>query len=185
MLALLLLLSLFLLLLNLPEVPPRGRLIHYFALPRSPPREAVTERPALREAGTFSFGCGVGVGPLVVALLVVLPRGQPRAGLGVCVSQKSATRGSCPETRHAGDWDFRLWLWLGLRWWRCGAGGGGRGGGGRGKRNRIAKGGRLGLDVAQRPATREAGTLSYREARHAGGWGLTLPTCPPRARLGL
>ena len=52
--------------------------------------------------------------------------------------------------------------------------------------NKIAKGGRLGLDVAaQRPATREAGTLSYREARHAGGWGLTLPTCPPRARLGL
>ena len=176
MLALLLLLSLFLLLLNLPEVPPRGRLIQYFALPRSPPREAVTERPALREAGTFSFGCGVGVGPLVVALVVVLPRGQPRAGLGVCVAQKSATRGSCPETRHAGGWDFRFWLWLGLRWWWCGAGG---------TRNKIARGGRLGLDVAQRPTTREAGTLSYREARHAGGWGLTLPRCPPRARLGL
>ena len=29
-----------------------------FALPRNPPREALAQKPAMREAGTLGFGCG-------------------------------------------------------------------------------------------------------------------------------
>ena len=171
MLALLLSLLLFLLLLKLPKVPPRGKLIQYFTLPRSPPREAVAQRPAMREAGTLCFGCGCG------------------CGVGGCVggglAQRPATRGAVPRSppreaiaqrpamREAGTLGFGCA-------WACGGGATREGKGGR-----IAKGGRLVIYVAQRPATREAGTLRCPEARHAGGWDLTLPRSPPRGRLGL
>ena len=103
---------------------------------------------------------GVGVGAVVVTSLLKLPKGPPRGRLGLYVAQRPATRGCCPEARHAGGWDFMFWLWLWLwRWWLCWwwscpeashAGG-----------------------CAQKPATR-----GYcPEARHAGGWDFRFWLC--------
>ena len=115
-----------------PEASPAGG--WDFTLPRGPPREAVAQRPAMREAGTLGFGCGCACGG----------GGAARGGKGGRIANFSFPHGSksavvlalvlvLPRIRHAGGWNLAL--------------------------PRGQPRGRLGFYVAQRPATREAGTL--------------------------
>ena len=144
LMSLLLLLALVLLVLLLA-------LLLFLKLPRGPPRGRlglhVAQKSATREAGALDFGCGCacsGGGG-----------GAARGAKGGRVANFSLTAPNLlwrwrwcwrsPEVRHAGGWDFAL--------------------------PRSQPRGRLGLYVAQRPATREAGALRRPEARHAGGWG--------------
>ena len=107
-------------------------------LPRGPPRGRlglyVAQRPATREAGTLGFGCGCACGGGGAA------RG---GGKGGRIANFSLPHGSksavvlalvlvLPRIRHAGGWNLAL--------------------------PRGQPRGRLGFYVAQRPATREAGT---------------------------
>jgi hypothetical protein len=106
-------------------------------LPRGPPRGRlglyVAQRPATREAGTLGFGCGCACGG----------GGAARGGKGGRIANFSLPHGSksavvlalvlvLPRIRHAGGWNLAL--------------------------PRGQPRGRLGFYVAQRPATREAGT---------------------------